>query len=180
VTQSHIHYGVAYTYSLRKRGAKAQLQHRNMASQRHAVFGQILTINEMLSGEALRLMFMKEKGAVVADDFVRVGTRAYLFEDETGSHTIQEMVNKASAYQKKYSDLQQILNAPQLRVVFNLRIWRQVEFLVAALRELPSKEAFWVCHHGSTFDPRHASYLLKIPLFYCPAFPEPVKLLEDM
>src|SRR4030095_4812471 len=69
VTQRHKHYGVSFTHSLRKHGATAQLEHKNMRSQRWAVFDQILTFEETLSDEELRAKFMSEKGALVSDEF---------------------------------------------------------------------------------------------------------------
>ena len=180
VTQRHVHYGVSFRYSLQKRGATAQLAHKNMRTQRWTVFDQILMFDETLSDEELRTRFMKEKGALIADDFTRLATKGFLWEDERiGEHTIAELVKKSARYSAKQNDLQAIFNVTNLRVVWNLASWPQVQALLEALRQLPGTGMFLLTHSTSTFDPRHASRTLSMSLFHCPAFPEPIKLLED-
>src|SRR5205823_7355635 len=115
----------------------------------HVVFNELLTFDETRSGEELQAKFMKEKGAVISDEFLKTGDKGFLFEDEVGWHTIGEMSKKSILYQKKYADLQNIFKANNLLIVWNLRIWKQVMPLVEALRAVPGNGMFRVCHHGS-------------------------------
>ena len=192
-TQYGMHYAVSMAVSLRKKGAKAQFIHRALESRRRMALDQVVAFEEQLTGEQLRVKMQKE--AVIPDGFGRIGQQGWFFEDETGSHTVPEMVEKAARYDEQVRTkasngsvrFYQLYNINRVRVVWNLKIWRQILPFVSALRTLGDRGAmFRVCHHPSTYDLRHMSRLREWPLFFSPLddfdpqVPAPKrKLMED-
>jgi hypothetical protein len=169
------HYALSVEISLRKKGAKAQFPHRALEAKRRLAMDQVVTFEEYRTGEQLRAEMAKEP--IIPDGFGRIGARGWFFEDETGSHTVPEMVEKAARYNEhvtaKASDgsvrFCQLYNITEVRVVYSLKIWKQVLSLVPALRTIGDNGAlFRVCHHPSTYDLRHLSRLREWPQFFSP------------
>lgn len=167
VSQHGTHYALSVETSLRKKGAKAQLPHRVMASERRMALDQVVTFEEYRTGEVLRAA---AKGFdVIPDGFGRIEQRGWFFEDETGSHTVPEMVQKGARYYSQLKRLQTLFSVTQIRVVWGLKIWKQAVTLALALKGIGSNgELFLVTHHPSTFDLRHTARLRSWSLFFSP------------
>jgi hypothetical protein len=188
VRQDGIYYAVSFSFSLRKRGAKAQLPHFGLEARRLATFERGMSFTCILLSHELRQKpFAKEKGVLVPDGMTSYGEKVFLWEDETGSHSVAEMATKSTLYADQRKFYQDLFGTTDLKVVWCLDIWKQVPRLMQALQSVPNKDLFLITHHGSTFQPQHASYLRTMTLFYAPkdAIKDPFKetdthrLLED-
>lgn len=175
-TQHGVHYAVSYEISLRKSGAKAQFPHRALESERRMALDQVVGFEEYRTGEVLRAAAKVRD--VIPDGFGRIAERGWFFEDETGSHTVSEMVEKATRYPSQWPRLKTLFHVQRIKVVWGLKIWKQVETLVSALKGL---DGGWclVCHHPTTYDLRHTARLTAMPLFFSPTDGKPHTLLED-
>jgi hypothetical protein len=167
IIQYGIHYGISVDISLRKKGAKAQLVHRALESTRRQALDQVVMFEEYRTGEMLRAA--AKENDVIPDGFGRIGERGWFFEDETGSHTTGEMVEKAARYHSQLERLQTLFNVQRIQVVWGLKIWTQVVTLVPDLRTIGTQGGlFLVCHHPRAFDLRRISWLRDWPQFYSP------------
>ena len=88
------------------------------------------------------------------------------------------MVAKATRYSSQWPRLKTLFHVQRIKVVWGLKIWKQVETLVPALKGLEGGCAL-SAHHPTTYDLRHTARLTAMPLFFSPTDGKPHALMED-
>lgn len=178
-SQYNVHYAVSFAISLRKHGVKAQFLHRTLEAERRMALDQVIIFEEYRTGETLRAAAKRHD--VIFDGFGRIAGRGVGFEDETGSHTVSEMVHKATRHHAQLARLKTLFGVQRIQVVWGLKVWHQVKPLVQGLKASGNNGGmFLVCHHPSTYDLRHTERLITMPLFFSPSDPTPYAFLEGV